>query len=281
MLYDRPEAAGGPFFFDRFETTCLDWSVSLAARGMLPSKPVHDAWGDAEPKLSRRQHPITRITLAEARAYATWRHCRLPRADEWEHAVRHGAGRDYPWGNVADPVRANTGDLGLGEVQPVGAFESGRDESGVYDLVGNAAEWSESFPKDALGEILPLGSQSVIACARYFLKAPRLVLGGHFASARAIAFGHSPNPKEEPWAWSRSPGEWGDTTGMRVASTPLELLLALRSVREPLTPAETSAVRSFLRDPAHKAALAGAWRDVGSLPGAGGLGALLEAELSR
>src|SRR5262249_25274070 len=152
-------------------------------------------WGGSEPRGSRGAQPVVRITLAEARSYARWKLCRLPRLDEAIHAAQAAGRSRYPWGGSAEPWRCNTGELGLGHACPAGALEAGHGEAGVYDLLGNVAEWSDSLAPDSLSEAIDLAPLRSPALAPWSVVpvAPLLallmaaepdvrhvVLGGHF-----------------------------------------------------------------------------------------------------
>lgn len=252
VLYVRPAAAGGPFLLDRFETTRRDWSEYLAQSSAVPSDaqlPLLTNVGRGEGTL-----PMARVTLAEARAFAAWRWARLPRRDEWEFAAG-GGGRPryrFPWGDRSNPGAANTGDLGLGRAMPAGVFESGRSGEACYDLIGNVAEWTESVPA-WFHSAFPLGWRiggpyqglvdswerlppslrvwrsagvwlgGIHAAAVLHAELPREVVGGHFGVLvfEGAADGSSALVVE------MLPAEWSDRVGLRVATTPDELLEAL------------------------------------------------------
>jgi hypothetical protein len=274
VLFERAADAGGPFFLDRFEITRGDWS-EFAATGAgavvaAPRPRIIEADDDLL--------PMAGIDLAQARAFARWRRCRLPRADEWEHA--RGRFR-YPWGEVLWPACANTGELGLGRPLPVGTFESGRRGEGPYDLIGNVGEWTESVPTSwFLHERLAL-SGACAARARLYGQpglalwqlpgmpppvgllvavagdqAPREIVGFDFASSLG-----PPDQLPTPWQLERPPRDHGDTLGLRLCATPAELLLAVAAEPADHGAAERRQLRRFVARGNHAAVLHAALRD--------------------
>lgn len=128
-----------PLLFDRFEVRREDWlerSVELGG----PTRELQDfmaSWDDSE-----RDRPMTFVTQREAQSFALLRGMRLPSAAEWIFACAGPQRLPYPWGATAQRGVANTLELELGRLSPCGAFESGRSPHGIYDLHGNAAEWT-------------------------------------------------------------------------------------------------------------------------------------------
>lgn len=116
--------------------------------------------------------PATCISWHDARAYAQWlakktgKPYRLPSEAEWEYAARAGSVAEWPWGEQAsdgcdfanvydltgrehyplgwDPVRCRDGYAGLA---PVGALRP--NAFGLYDLIGNVAEWVDDCYTDS------------------------------------------------------------------------------------------------------------------------------------
>jgi formylglycine-generating enzyme required for sulfatase activity len=109
----------------------------------------------------RGSHPINCVSATDAEAYASWLSGRdglpyeLPTADQWERAARGETGRRYPWGDEPPSGQCNSCDRscpfnhfkerdfddGWDFTAPVGALEGCRGPEGIFDLVGNVAEW--------------------------------------------------------------------------------------------------------------------------------------------
>lgn len=136
-FFPRSPRLGGPFFLDRFESTRADFAAWQSAIGAVPG-------GTRASDPIAASLPVVGIDLPTARAFANWRLGRLPRFDEWQHAATGGGLYRRPWGNFDRAAWANTQELGFAGLTPVGAFESGRQPDGPYDLIGNAGEWTET-----------------------------------------------------------------------------------------------------------------------------------------
>lgn len=110
-------------------------------------------------------HPVLCVSWNDARAYAQWlskktgRRYRLPTEAEWEYAARAGSVAARFWGddpaqacrfaNVADQSRFQTWGFGQKHectdghyfTAPAGGYAPNR--FGLYDMLGNAWEWTE------------------------------------------------------------------------------------------------------------------------------------------
>jgi formylglycine-generating enzyme required for sulfatase activity len=121
-------------------------------------------WGGTGCPAGAAKLPVTGVDWYDASAYARWGGKRLPTEEEWEFVARGEEGRLYPWGNTWDAAMANAaGDLGGGPAE-VGKF-NGVSPLGVYDLIGNAWEWTasdlEPYPGGQLPKV-PEGELKVI-----------------------------------------------------------------------------------------------------------------------
>jgi formylglycine-generating enzyme required for sulfatase activity len=92
-------------------------------------------------------HPVVRVNILDAQAYAEWAAKRLPTEEEWEYAARGPDGFAYPWGRQWDPSRCNTNGENVPNgrgMKPVGAYPTGASPFGVMDLAGNVCEWTNT-----------------------------------------------------------------------------------------------------------------------------------------
>lgn len=83
-------------------------------------------------------HPIASLVREHG-----WR-VALPSELEWEKAARGGlAGAVFPWGDQADPERANYDEAEINDSSAVGCFPA--NGFGLHDLAGNVWEWTRSL----------------------------------------------------------------------------------------------------------------------------------------
>lgn len=142
-----------PFAVGIFEVTFGQWDACVADGG-CETRPPDNGWG-------RGDRPVINVSWNDAQAYVAWlsektgETYRLPTESEWEYVAR--ADSRGPWlgddpaavcrfGNVAG---AETGfdwqheacedNYPVGTV-PVGAFSP--NKAGLFDVIGNVAEWT-------------------------------------------------------------------------------------------------------------------------------------------
>ena len=95
-------------------------------------------------------HPVVWISCEDAKEYAKFIGGRLPSFPEWQYAARGTDDRLFPWGYEIDKPRCNTIELGADSTTPVGTFNEGISPFGIYDMVGNVWEWTDT-PYDEKG----------------------------------------------------------------------------------------------------------------------------------
>jgi hypothetical protein len=89
-------------------------------------------------------YPVVGVTWYGADEFASFYGWSLPTEAEWEVAARADTEFDYPWGNN-DPTCDLANFSGCSpELLAVGQT-SGVSPFGIYDMVGNAWEWTDSF----------------------------------------------------------------------------------------------------------------------------------------
>ena len=171
------------FDIDRYEVTLAEYAAFLDAlphgetnRFDHPDQPpvklghLPRDWGGVEAAARSgglwKGHPITlnapvfNIDWWDAWAYAKWKGRRLPTDEEWEKAARGSNGHVWPWGNDADPKRANLGTDysdqpsaggktdGYTWWSDVDAMPGDSSPYGVCGMAGNVAEWTDTLVPD-------------------------------------------------------------------------------------------------------------------------------------
>jgi formylglycine-generating enzyme required for sulfatase activity len=111
-----------------------------------PPKKV--GWFLREPPVDKLDHPVVGVSWEDAQAYCRWlsqqtgRTYRLPSEAEWEKAARGDDGRRYSWGDTWQADRCNNGS---DETTPVNAYPQGVSPFGVFDMIGNTQEWTNTL----------------------------------------------------------------------------------------------------------------------------------------
>jgi serine/threonine-protein kinase len=129
-----------PFFIDLYEVSCEEYQKFVLATG----RRAPPDWNGNRHPVGAARRPVTGVNWDDAAAYAAWRGKRLPTEVEWEFAARGAEGRRYPWGNEWKPGYANADSSSLGHMSDGGAYASSASPFGLFDMVGNAWEWTAS-----------------------------------------------------------------------------------------------------------------------------------------
>lgn len=149
----RRVAIAAPFAVGVREVTMRDWDACVAAGG-CETQPSDNGWG-------RDLRPVMLVSWNDAMQYAGWLSARtgqsysLPSESEWEYVARAGEESDWPggraelvcaYGNIAgaetgfDWRHPDCADRMAVSTAITGSFEP--NAFGVYDVIGNVAEWT-------------------------------------------------------------------------------------------------------------------------------------------
>lgn len=127
-----------PFFMDVFETTNEQYAEFVKATNRKPP----EKWTNGNFPAGQEKYPVVRVNWNDANDFAKWAGKRLPTEEEWEFAARGTNNFLYPWGNDWKQGNANANGAS-GSLSEVGKFK-GASPFGIYDMIGNAFEWTAS-----------------------------------------------------------------------------------------------------------------------------------------
>ncbi len=131
------------FYIDRHEVTCTQYKKFVQATNHRP--PAN--WLQGSMPANWANLPVTGITWEDAGSYAKWARKRLPTDVEWEIAASWDGENKlpYPWGKQYVHGNAN---IAGGKLKPVGTQAKDKSVNGVFDMAGNAAEWTATKSKE-------------------------------------------------------------------------------------------------------------------------------------
>ena len=178
------------FRISRGPASCAEFLAFVIAT----DHPTPPYWHGDEPPARLRDHPVTGISLNDARAYCRWlstatsQEFRLPSEAEWEKAARADDGRTFPWGDEWEASLCNTAEGGAGATTPIGSHPRDASPYGCVDMAGNVEEWTISkyrpYPGSSLaptrqdGVVVRGGSwngdQAMARCASRHVRSPGL-----------------------------------------------------------------------------------------------------------
>lgn len=140
---------GNNFAIGKYAVTFDEWNACVEGGGCGGYEPSDKGWG-------RGNRPVINVSWNDAQAYVQWlsrktgKPYRLPTEEEWKIAARASTTTDYYWGNDVGRKNANCDGCGTEwdnrRTAPVGSFEP--NAFGLYDMMGNVWQWTESCWKD-------------------------------------------------------------------------------------------------------------------------------------
>ncbi len=168
------------FYLDRCEVSVGEYRQYLRSTGR--SAPY--GFDQLGPEMDRR--PVAFVTSDQALAYAEWAGKRLPSLAEWMLAAR-GSGpspRRFPW--VDDDLRGNANepaDFDGTNASRLAAYQRHTvavDSTplsctplGIFELLGNVEEWTESFGIDRNGDVIVArADRRVVVGGPWFRRTP-------------------------------------------------------------------------------------------------------------
>lgn len=128
-----------PFYIDIHEVANADYKTYLEATNY--EKP--EFWDN--PDFNDPRQPVVGVNWKDAFNYCAWKNKRLPSEAEWEKASRGKRPINYPWGDEPPDGKKLNYNEEVNKPLPVGSFETGKSDYGVYDLAGNVAEWTNDY----------------------------------------------------------------------------------------------------------------------------------------
>jgi len=189
-VYEGPQKkiAIQPFSMGKYPVTVGQFGEFIKATKYQPTdecdtegtNKMRDAsWIDPEVLNQGDNEPVVCVTWKDANAYVEWlaktsgKPYRLPSESEWEYAARAGVTTSHYWSEDGDACKfANTGDQaakrkhsnwkimdcddGYAGTAPVGSLKP--NAFGLYDMLGNAKQWTAGCATDSIDEIPADGS---------------------------------------------------------------------------------------------------------------------------
>jgi sulfatase modifying factor 1 len=128
------------YYIDQHEVTAGQFRLFLKEthyRGH-PSR----SWSEEFRKDPSDAIPMVMVSHRDAQAYAEWAQKKLPTEAQWEMAARSTDGRLFPWG--PDPITYSRPRASR-QIEPVKSFPEDVSPYGVFDMAGNAAEWTSDW----------------------------------------------------------------------------------------------------------------------------------------
>lgn len=137
--------------------------------------------GPASSIESRDNNPVVQVSLNDAKAYAKWAGRRLPTEAEWEYAAKGDGDGEFVWGDELAPggkeqanrwqgmfPYENTATDGFEFRAPARSFPA--NGFGLYDMIGNVWEWTDTPYQVSTGEPIHVIKGGSFLCAENYCK---------------------------------------------------------------------------------------------------------------
>ena len=154
------------FYIDKYEVT-----TKLYAKFLLETQHEPPKWWEQAKSPDTDDRPVIGVAWGSAVAYCLYYVKRLPSEQEWEKAALGFDARRYPWGSGMPSDRsanywnreqeaARSNRFYADRLTPVGRYRIDQSPYGVFDLAGNAREWTASEHEQGRGRVVRGGSWS-------------------------------------------------------------------------------------------------------------------------
>jgi len=170
-----------PFWMENFETRWDEYDIFAFSRDLLKKQPGASATTESEADknadavtrptppyedetfgFGREGHPAINITHHAAMEYTRWlsaktgKDYRLPTEAEWEYACRAGTETPFYYGSDPKQIGDYAWYLDNSDARPHEAGKKKPNAWGLYDMLGNVAEWVlDEYTKDAYQQAKP------------------------------------------------------------------------------------------------------------------------------
>jgi hypothetical protein len=132
------------FYIDQYEVTNILYKECFQA-GVCSSPSRTDSWTHPDYFFDKEfnEYPVIWVGFDKAKTYCEdWRGGRLPTEQEWEKAASGVDGFSYPYKELSCDYANHK--LCKSDTTAVGSYENSKSVYGIYDLLGNVAEWVDS-----------------------------------------------------------------------------------------------------------------------------------------
>jgi formylglycine-generating enzyme required for sulfatase activity len=149
MGSNEGQAAEGPahqvrlsnYYVDQHEVTNRQFRIFLRESGYR-GQPVGKWLTEKTAREEPENLPVVRVNLHDAEAFCQWAGKQLPTEAQWEMAARSTDGRRFPWGD--EPAKWSQARAAR-QIDPIMSFPEDRSAYGVFDMAGNAQEWTKDW----------------------------------------------------------------------------------------------------------------------------------------